>query len=129
MTPDDMKGLEMSNSIDDIKANEIVTMTRTWHKLFNAAGCDPTCHDCEKKIPIGSKFKLATMPNELEILQDAPEADKGKETREVMLCETCDSQKFMARLRKEDRAYTREKRQRVANGGSGCFRINGKIVP
>ncbi len=54
----------MSNTeqpIEDIPADEIVTMTEYWHKAFKASGCSPMCHCCFKKINIGNGFKLGTV--------------------------------------------------------------------
>lgn len=49
------------NKVDDIPADEIIEMTDTFHRVFNAAGCDPMCHCCEKMIPVGCNFKLSTI--------------------------------------------------------------------
>lgn len=48
-------------TVEEIPSDELVKMTKFWHRAFNAAGCDPICHCCQKKLPTGSKFKLATI--------------------------------------------------------------------
>jgi hypothetical protein len=47
--------------IEQIPADELVTMTELWHRAFNAAGCNPMCHCCFKLIPVNEHFKLATI--------------------------------------------------------------------
>lgn len=102
-----------SKTLDDIKANEVVTMTRTWSLLFQHAGCDPTCHGCNKKLPPGCLFKLATVET------------RGNASKEVMLCDVCTP----ASVKKAKKAADKEWAAKVKAGTAGCYRINGKIVP
>jgi hypothetical protein len=48
-------------TIEEIPADEVTVMTADLHRLFNAAGCDPWCHCCHKKLKVGMNFKLATV--------------------------------------------------------------------
>lgn len=48
-------------TVETIPSDELIEMSDLFHRSFNAAGCDPMCHCCEKMIPIGSQFKLATV--------------------------------------------------------------------
>lgn len=48
-------------SVEEIPSNELVVMTDFLHRAFNAGGCDPTCHCCNKNIPAGDNFKLSTV--------------------------------------------------------------------
>ena len=34
------------------------TMTKTEHAKFLRAGCDPTCHTCSRKIPVGAEYGM-----------------------------------------------------------------------
>lgn len=46
-------------TLDEIKADEPVTMTAGLVRLFAAAGCKPTvCHACERRIKAGMIFRL-----------------------------------------------------------------------
>lgn len=47
--------------IENIPADELIVMSAIFHRAFNAAGCDPMCHCCQTMIPVGAKFKLATI--------------------------------------------------------------------
>ncbi len=107
----------MSESIDDIPADTVVTMTREWHLLFNAGGCNPACHGCQRLLPVRSRFKLSTIK---------PFKDKR---REVMLCGRCDPRKLVAKLDAATRAHDEWYAHKIATGGTGCYRIDGKIVP
>jgi len=48
-------------NVEEIPSNELVVMTNFWHRAFNAAGCDPMCHNCKSMIQVGNRFKLATI--------------------------------------------------------------------
>ena len=48
-------------TVETIPADELIEMTEVFHRAFNASGCDPMCHCCENKIPVGDKFKLSTI--------------------------------------------------------------------
>lgn len=48
-------------TIEEIPSDEPIEMTELFHRAFNAAGCDPMCHCCEKMISVGKNFKLATI--------------------------------------------------------------------
>ncbi len=121
-------------NINEIPSNELVVMTDFWHRAFNAAGCDPGCHCCEKSIPAGAKFKLSTIRDSKEqytnhpnILQDAiDQYDEIVETKEVMLCDECTPEKYR-------RVYLKSLKDRIdrhkdSPATQGCFRVNGKIV-
>lgn len=48
-------------TIDDIPADETLTMTPILIRAFRAVGCIPSCHCCLKDIAAGQDFKLATV--------------------------------------------------------------------
>lgn len=121
-------------TIEEIPSDELVTMTDFWHRAFNAAGCNPGCHCCEKLIPVGTNFKLSTIKdakpqhtNYPDILQGAiNEYDNIVETKEVMLCARCTPEKYR-------RVYLKSLKDRIERHKDsprtqGCFRINGKII-
>lgn len=47
--------------IEEIPSDQDILMTDLLHRAFNAGGCNPMCHCCEKMLPIGVDFKLATV--------------------------------------------------------------------
>lgn len=130
-------------SVEEIPSDETVEMSELFHRAFNAAGCDPMCHCCEKMIPKGSLFKLATVRDLLPVCWDkevwnpnsihyGEEDNKTStelqarfgESHEVMLCDVCTSEDYKL---KEIKEYESEVKRIVAPKG-GCRRINGKIV-
>lgn len=121
-------------NIEQIPSDELVLMTEVWHRSFNALGCDPACHCCDRPIPVGDMFKLATVeegsPQHTSHPAHLQEAiDKYDETstsREVMLCEVCTPKKYKnSQIRK---LKERKEAFKDQPGKWGCFRINGKIV-
>lgn len=104
-------------TIDKIPSNELIVMTAEMHRLFNAGGCDPACHGCWNKLPVGSIFKLATV--KVAHAKPGNASRKYIKSQEVMLCETCNPEDVSTRAKK------------IAKSESellGCFRVNGKIV-
>ncbi len=85
-------------ALDDIPADETLTLTKHIDRLFRAAGCEPTCHCCQEKIEVGETFKLATVPPYKAVWNPTDE------TEDVMLCH----QHSAADLLKE---YKRKKRR------------------
>lgn len=53
--------MEDLNDVSNIPANSLVTMTEFLHRTFNAAGCGPMCHCCQKMITVETSFQLATV--------------------------------------------------------------------
>ena len=65
-------------NVEQIPANELVTMTDFWHKAFNAVGCNPQCHCCGKMISTNILFKLSTVTaNKHEVWGNGLELQKG----------------------------------------------------
>lgn len=126
--------------VEEIPADETLEMSITWHRAFNAAGCNPQCHCCRQYIPIGGLFKLATVNETPNVYGWGLEAGiklllgKVKQinwggrqrlhTKEVMLCDICTPEAYKERQIKimEGQITERDKPK------GGCFRINGKIV-
>jgi hypothetical protein len=128
-------------SIEQIPADELVTMTELWHRAFNAAGCNPMCHCCHKWISVDVEFKLATVqqiPTKEFSKQDGwafnpvrIEDESGDiTTREVMLCDTCTPKMFLEKQKEELQKNLELGKDRLAKRieEGGCFRINGKII-
>lgn len=127
--------------VEEIPADQLVEMTELFHRSFKAAGCDPECHCCANKIPIGAKFKLATVMQKPTVwgngLEKGIDILKGKITtlkdmndndmvhsHEVMLCEVCTPVMYHEKVIKELEGKIAERDK----PRGGCFRINGKIV-
>ena len=93
-------------NLDDINANEPVTMTADLVRLFRAAGCSPTaCHACGKKLLVGHVFKLV------------PHTKPGQAASDEMCCDKCDSRKLDAR----DQRNATERRSPVVRGNWGGY--------
>lgn len=130
--------------IEEIPSDISVKMSKQFHDSFNAAGCDPMCHCCNKMLAIGSIFKLATVRKATPpynngslnkdmvdfikskkkkiIVRGQFEIDESKlfaESKEVMLCDECTVELYEDKEKKKILKY---------NTMGGCFRINGKIV-
>ena len=121
-------------NINDLNKDTIITMTEEMHRVFNASGCDPTCHCCHEKIDIDEKYKLAHINANL--IKSAPSFFKTTEEHEVMLCNrfTCTPSKMIEEYlslgsRKVNMHDRYNERRTFKTKRSGCFIINGKIVP
>ena len=120
--------------IEEIPSDKLIEMTELFHRAFNAAGCDPMCHNCQNMLEVGKKFKLATIKEVSDIIYwDNGKEDKQfstaekpyfHESREVMLCEFCSAEMYQE---KQIGKY-KEAVDRINKPKGGCFRINGKIV-
>lgn len=123
-------------NIEEIPSDELIEMSEIWHRAFNAAGCNPGCHCCNKFINVNDKFKLSTIPirepihtNYLDQLDKGIESYKNgtiSESKEVMLCDKCTVEMFI----KKDIENLKERKKLFVPKPEhqGCFRINGKIV-
>lgn len=130
--------------IETIPADEVIKMTKLLHRAFNAAGCNPMCHCCEKMIPVNANFKLAKVQDlstpvyvdwqvknpksthygEPEHKTSTTLVPKFDKSHEVMLCENCSAEDYHKKQMKE---YHSEVKRITAPRG-GCFRIDGKII-
>lgn len=118
--------------VNDLKSNELMVMTRDMHRAFNAAGCDPACHCCNNKIPVGDYYKLASVSSALAVYGNAvsvfesQQPFKTTEAHEVMLCASikCTPDEMVKRRYKEKADRVRLTPYR----SGGCSIINGKIV-
>lgn len=91
--------------LDDIKADESVTMTAGLIRLFAAAGCNPTlCHACGHKLIEGSVFKLVS--------HTKPGADAATDE---MCCDRCGEPELVQR----DKLAQAQPRQRSYFSDSG----------
>lgn len=116
-------------SIEEIPADEIVTMTDFWFRAFDSNGCKPCCHATGRWINVGDRFLLATVktrkkpnhytPGTFSLLNSGDVI-----SREIMVSADVDLIAFEKSEYKEAKLY--KERQESARGG--CFRINGKIV-
>jgi len=64
-------------TLDDIPADKILELTVELDRLFKAAGCEPACHVCLRKIDLGEQFQLLSF-----------------EGTDEMLCVSCDRDKL-----------------------------------
>ncbi len=133
--------------IEEIPSDELIEMTALFHRSFNAAGCDPACHCCYTKIPVGDKFKLATVrivktdsegsqssarmfaKDRLDVISGETDSHHriNDVSREVMLCASCTVDLFQEKQLSKAKKDVEDAENFVSSGG-GCFRINGKIV-
>ena len=77
-------------TLDDIPADQKIQINAKMVRLFRAAGCDPGCHSCLRKIEVGDVFQLAT-----------------NDGRDVMLCDHCNVDDLIAAKAKRARARWR----------------------
>lgn len=115
--------------INDIKPDTIYVMTAGMYSIFIAGGCDPTCHCCRSKIPVGSEYKLGSVTEHLVTM--AKESSKCvfypfsvDRPHEVMLC---GKPGCTAAVMVENAIKRKEYRARTYTGG--CSIVDGKIVP
>lgn len=113
--------------VEDVPADVLTEMTSELYQEFCIGGCVPQCHLTKEWIRIGHKFKLATVPVAVGS-RTATIGYRTLETREVMLSEKADVKKFIKLQLKEVSDYEESRRQSIASGHGGCFRVNGKIV-
>lgn len=126
-------------NVEEIPSDELVIMDSEWHRVFNAAGCDPACHNCGKYIKVGDKFKLSTikklsssvwgwgLENAIKLLKGLLKSFKWEKevtiaTKEVMLCNKCTPEIFL------QKQITSLEKEIVSRDRKGCFRVNGKII-
>ncbi len=122
--------------INDLETDELITMTKEMHRAFNAVGCDPACHCCGVKIPVGEQYKFGHVTLQLAMEADREfgpyekfkpfKTDKG---HEVMLCkdDLCTPEAMVLKAQEEKRRYYEKFEMPVARRG-GCSIINGKLV-
>ena len=99
-------------------------MTEDLRRLFISEDCDPACHACRKKIPVGEKFALVESARELD--------ENDHETVvETMVCWVCRAVNLPERERRRAAALLGHERRamRLSYGvRHGCFVVNGKII-
>ena len=95
------------STLDDVMAGVDTLMTDQLKRLFLAAGCDPTCHCCGRKLKLGSTFKLVPW--------------KGTDE---MCCEKCSARQLANRDKRVERIareWTLSSRTNNQNGGFHGF--------
>ena len=118
--------------VNNLKSDESMIMTVDMHRAFKAAGCDPTCHCCNNKIPVGDYYKLASVSSDLAVYGNAVSAFESQqpfkttEAHEVMLCASieCTPDEMV----KKYYAAKEEHIKSISYRSGGCSIINGKIV-
>lgn len=113
--------------VEEVPADQLVEMTPELYQEFCIGGCVPRCHLTKQWIKMGDKFKLSTVPVAVG-KSGATIGYRTLETKEVMLSEKADVKKFIKLQMKEVSDYKNSRRDSIAAGYGGCFRVNGKIV-
>ena len=109
--------------VSEIPANTLVTMTPELYQEFAQGGCVPACHLTHEWINMGDKFKLSTVPH-----WTMTGSTYGHETTiDVMLSEKATVKAYNAKMEKQI-AASKLYKEKMTEGRTGCFRINGKIV-
>lgn len=112
--------------VSEIPADTIVEMTPEIYQEFCLGGCIPHCHFTHKPIKIGERFKLSTITEHLDYQGNARYG--MNKTHQVMLAEKTDVKAYLkyheSRIKDIEAMKARDK----ADGRTGCFIINGKIV-
>jgi len=96
-------------SLEDLPADTTIMMTDELIRLFRFAKCEPTCHACEKALPVGVEFRLMTAP--ARPLRPSIILPSGRRTEQEfideMVCSTCG-------LTELDAMYERKEAARIA---------------
>lgn len=114
-------------TVKEIPADTIIEMTPALYQEFCIGGCVPHCHFTHHPIKMGEMFKLSTITEHLDYEGNLRYGmDK---THQVMLAEKTDVKAYFKyhENRIKDVAAMRAKDK--ADGRTGCFVINGVIVP
>lgn len=110
--------------VEEIPANELVIMTPELYQEFAQGGCVPACHLTHNWINIGDKFKLSTVPH-----WSMTGSTYGHETTiDVMLAENSTVEAYNKKMAKEIK-NAKKRKEALTKGRTGCFRVDGKIVP
>lgn len=114
-------------TVEEIPANELVTMTPELYQEFCIGGCVPACHLTKNWIKMGDKFMLATLP----CAYHPSGGTAGMlriEERDIMLSEFAKKDLFVKIQHKLVDDWEKGHKQAIKYGRGGCFRVNGKIV-
>jgi len=93
-------------TLDSVAPNVDTVLTPELRRLFLAAGCDPACHACQRKINVGEILRLVPHGNPL---------------TDEMCCHRCGSRQLTLRDRRENSAGPR--------AGGGYSRPSMAVVP
>ena len=117
--------------VKDIPANELTTMTPELYQEFAQGGCVPACHLTHDWINIGDKFGLWSADSKTWL--GANNDNVYSKPADVMLAEKSTAEDYInyqLRLERERLdAIAQRRAYNSAQGRTGCFRINGQIVP
>lgn len=99
-------------------------MTPELYQEFAQGGCVPACHLTHEWINIGDEFKLATVPH-----WNREGSVFGSETKiDVMLAKESSVKAYNEKMKQQIESAKKHKEYQT-EGRTGCFRINGEIVP
>jgi hypothetical protein len=118
--------------VKDIPANTLVEMTLELYQEFAQGGCVPACHLTHKWINIGDKFHLSSVDKKQ--IEDPENKNPMIYSKiiDVMLAEKSTVKKYITYQQKLEKERLRRiadnRKEATAQGRTGCFRINGKIV-
>lgn len=110
--------------VQEIPSGKLVIMTPDLYQEFAQSGCVPACHLTHDWINIGDKFKLSTVPH----WKDEGSVYGNETTVDVMLSEESTVELYNEKMKAEIE-YKRKHKSEMTKGRTGCFRINGVIVP
>lgn len=113
--------------VEEVPADTLVEMTPDLYQEFCIGGCVPMCHMTGNWIKIGEMFKLSTVPT-AHHPRGSTAGYLTLETKEVMLSENVRVEDFIKANELIVSEYDKKRREEIAAGRGGCFRINGKIV-
>lgn len=110
--------------VAEIPSGKLVIMTPELYQEFAQGGCVPACHLTHEFINIGEKFHLSNVPHWSMI-----GSNYGHETTiDVMLAEKSTVKEYNKKMKHEIEERKKHKEFQT-QGRTGCFRINGIIVP
>jgi len=110
--------------VEEIKSGELTIMTPELYQEFAQGGCVPACHLTHDFINMGDKFHLSTVPH-----WSMTGSNFGHETTiDVMLAENSTVEEYNEKMKAEIESR-RNHKEFQTSGRTGCFRVDGKIVP
>lgn len=121
-----IKTNNINMKVSEIESDKLVVMTPELYQEFAQGGCVPACHFTHKFISIGEEFKLASID---EYSSDGNIRYGIVKTHTIMLAGSTDTKAYLKyhenRIKDREALMAKDR----ADGRTGCFVVDGKIVP
>lgn len=118
--------------VEEIPAGEIIEMTPELYQEFAQGGCVPACHLTHDWINIGDNFHLSSVDDKNILDPKNENPNIYSKIKDVMLAEKSTVSAYIKYEQKKEsdrqQAIIDRRAYNSAQGRTGCFRIDGKIV-